>query len=131
MGASIEHFTPRSVVLSTGEEIEVDQVIYGTGFKKSYTIFEEPVRQKLNVQDDGLYLYRNMIPTQVSDLAFVGSEVSTFNNILTHGLQVKWLAGVLQGKVSLPSPGDMEDRVAKEQAWKRSWMPAIKSRAAI
>merc|ERR1712190_675837 len=92
---------------------------------------EPALRERLNRQNDGLYLYRNMFPTQVPDLCFVGSEVSTFNNILTQGLQALWLKQVLTGRVALPSLEAMEQTIAKEQAWKRSWMPKKGDRAAI
>merc|ERR1712110_605356 len=87
--------------------------------------------KRLNRQSDGLYLYRNIFPTQVPDLCFIGAETSTFNNILTQGLQAIWLRQVLTGKVMLPSSTDMEAHIAVEQGWKRSWMPAKGDRAAI
>ena len=37
--------------------------------------------ERLKKQKDGLYLYRNVIPPGVDNLAFVGAEVSTFNNV--------------------------------------------------
>jgi len=64
-------------------------------------------------------------------LAFVGSEVSTFNNILTHGLQAVWLRKLLIGEMRLPKRSVMHQTVEKEQAWKRSWMPASSARASI
>merc|ERR1712136_627037 len=57
--------------------------------------------------------------------------VSTFNNILTHALQAMWLQRVLTGAVTLPSRAHMEQTVEKDQAWKRSRMPATSDRAAI
>merc|ERR1711948_144433 len=62
-------------------------------FTKSYAYLEPALRERLNRQSDGLYLYRNMFPPQVPDLCFIGSEVSTFNNILTQGLQALAQAG--------------------------------------
>merc|ERR1712151_921890 len=106
-------------------------VIYGTGFKKSYAIFDEATQAKLAVEKDGLYLYRNMIPPSVSRLAFVGSEVSTFNNILTHGLQALWLRRLLSGGFTLPRNCQMQREIELEQAWKRSWMPPSSARASI
>jgi len=85
----------------------------------------------LNREQDGLYLYRNMFPTKVPDLCFVGSEVSTFNNILTQGLQALWLRHVLTGHISLPSIEGMDLVVDMERSWKRSWMPKKGDRAAI
>merc|ERR1712186_185201 len=92
---------------------------------------EPALLERLNRQSDGLYLYRNMFPTQVPDLCFVGSEVSTFNNILTQGLQALWLRHVLTGQVALPSLEAMEKTIETEQDWKRSWMPKKGDRAAI
>jgi dimethylaniline monooxygenase (N-oxide forming) len=131
MKGSIDHFVKDGVVLADGTHIQADVVIYGTGFGKSYKIFDEATQQKLAVERDGLYLYRNIIPAAVADLAFVGSEVSTFNNILTHGLQALWLQQLLCGKVRLPRRSTMQHNIEKEQAWKRSWMPASSARASI
>merc|ERR1711972_1096648 len=101
------------------------------GFTKSYAYLEPALREQLNREQDGLYLYRNMFPTQVPDLCFVGSEVSTFNNILTQGLQALWLRHVLTGHVALPSVEAMDSVIETERAWKRSWMPKKGDRAAI
>merc|ERR1711971_51379 len=118
-------------VLVDGTMIQADVVIYGTGFRKSYDLFDKVTQDKLAVEKDGLYLFRNMIPPNVSDLAFIGSEVSTFNNILTHGLQAVWLRQVLTREMHLPAAGVMQQIMEKEQAWKRSWMPASSARASI
>merc|ERR1711972_814372 len=101
------------------------------GFTKSYAYLEPALREQLNREQDGLYLYRNMFPTQVADLCFVGSEVSTYNNILTQGLQALWLRHVLTGHVALPSVEAMDSVIETERAWKRSWMPKKGDRAAI
>jgi cation diffusion facilitator CzcD-associated flavoprotein CzcO len=128
---SIDHFVEDGVVLADGTQIPADVVIYGTGFGKSYALFDETTQKKLAAQRDGLYLYRNIIPPAVPDLAFIGCEVSTFNNVLTHGLQAGWLRQVLSGEMRLPKVIVMHQVVEKEQAWKRSWMPAASARASI
>merc|ERR1712151_1025277 len=131
MKGSIKHFIEDGVVLVDGTMIQADVVIYGTGFLKNYDIFDKVTQQKLAVQRDGLYLFRNMVPPGVADLAFIGSEVSTFNNILTHGLQALWLQKMLTGEMQLPKHGQMQRIVEQEQAWKRSWMPPSSARASI
>merc|ERR1712151_214569 len=104
---------------------------FGTGFMKSYAYLEPALQARLNRQKDGLYLYRNIFPTQVRDLCFIGAETSTFNNILTQGLQALWLRRVLSGVVQLPAPDAMEAAVARDRDWKQSWMPKKGDRAAI
>ena len=106
-------------------------VVYGTGFVKSYAYLDAATQAKLQIQRDGLYLYRSMLPVQVPGIAFLGSEVSTFNNILTHGLQAAWLAKVLTGAISLPPPRKLQADVDAEMNWKRTWMPSTSARAAI
>lgn len=128
---SLEKFTENGVILGDGTQLEADIVVFGTGFTKNYGLFDRLVQNKLDIERDGLYLYRNVIPTRLPDIAFVGAEVSTFNNILTHGLQAEWLARVLSGDVHLPSQGAMIQAQEKEQAWKRTWMPGTSARGSI
>jgi len=127
----IARFTPSGVELADGSEMRADIVVFGTGFMKSYAYLEEALQARLNRQRDGLYLYRNIFPTQVRDLCFIGAETSTFNNILTQGLQALWLRRVLSGEVQLPAPDAMEAAVARDKDWKQSWMPKKGDRAAI
>jgi len=132
---AIERYTPTGIELQQQRggraSIDCDLVVYGTGFKKSYDYFEPAVQAALQIQRDGLYLYRSMLPVGVPDLAFLGAEVSTFNNILTHGLQAAWLARVLSGDVALPAAGAMQRSVETEMHWKRTWMPPTSARASI
>jgi len=128
---AIAHFTETGVVLADGSAMEVDMVVFGTGFTKNYAYLDSALRERLGRGSDGLYLYRNMFPTEVADLCFIGAEVSTFNNILTQGLQALWLKNVLTGRISLPPVEAMGQTIATERAWKRSWMPKKGDRAAI
>merc|ERR1712159_531568 len=79
----------------------------------------------------GLYLYRSVLPPSMPSIAFLGSEVSTFNNVLTHGLQAVWLSKLLTGAMALPPPREMQKAVEAEMHWKRTWMPSTSARAAI
>jgi len=129
---AIKAYTPGGVALAHGgASIGCDMVVYGTGFVKSYSYLDADTQAKLQIQRDGLYLYRSMLPVEVPGLAFLGSEVSTFNNILTHGLQAAWLSKVLTGAITLPPPRRLQADVEAEMNWKRTWMPATSARAAI
>jgi len=128
---SIASFTEHGVVLADGSTKETDAVVFGTGFTKSYAYLEPRVREMLGRQSDGLHLYRNIFPMGVRDLCFIGAEVSTFNNILTQGLQALWLGQVLCGQVRLPPAHAMARDIDAAKAWKESWMPKKADRAAI
>jgi len=129
---AIARYTPGGVDLARdGASIAADLVVYGTGFVKSYDYLDADVQAQLQLQRDGLYLYRSVLPVSVPGIAFLGSEVSTFNNVLTHGLQAAWLSKLLTGAMALPPPREMQKAVEAEMHWKRTWMPSTSARAAI
>lgn len=123
--------TSSIAVLKTGKrEIPCDVLILGTGFRKSYDVFEPEVVKALDVQEDGLYLYRHILPPNVPGLAFCGSEVATISNIATHAIQAEWIRAYLTGELrNVPSKEEQLKQIEKTKAWKRSWMPNTPSRA--
>ena len=100
------------------------------GYAKSYDYLDGSARARLDLQKDGLYLYRNMLCPTLPNLAFVGCEVSTYNNILTSGLQAAWLARLLQGRVQLPPVVQMQEDIRQQQKWRRAVMPPQRTRGA-
>ncbi|KAG2496946.1 hypothetical protein HYH03_004952 [Edaphochlamys debaryana] len=126
----INRIVRNGVILQDNSFLPVDLILYCTGYSKSYDFLEGSMRERLGLQKDGLYLYRNCLPHAVPHLAFVGSEVSTFSNIVTHGLQALWLARVLAGDVKLPPPDRMVDDIRAQQRWRREIMPPQRSRGA-
>merc|ERR1719146_266498 len=129
---AIARYTAEGVDLKReGASIAADLVVYGTGFVKSYDYLDADVQAQLQLQRDGLHLYRSLLPVSVSGIAFLGSEVSTFNNVLPHGLQAAWLSKLLTGAMALPPPRQMQAAVEAEMNWKRTWMPSTSARAAI
>ncbi|GFR53165.1 hypothetical protein Agub_g15888, partial [Astrephomene gubernaculifera] len=124
----VAYFTPVSAVLRDGSVLQPDVVLYATGYSNHYTFLPPDLRATLDVQRDGLYLYRHCLAPGLSGLAFVGAEVTTFNNILTAGLQAEWLAAALAGAVHLPPPPAMAADVAAQVAWRRRIMPPHKLR---
>ena len=128
----IESFTKDGVRFN-GEEIAADKVIFATGFAKDYAGLLEPdVFERLDVQNDGLYLYKHILPPSVPGLAFVGSESATIFNCTSYGIQAEWLARTLAGETEVDLS---EEAMAREsQAFRdfaRSWMPATASRSGL
>lgn len=118
--------------LQVGEEtMNADVVIFGTGFMKDYSIFPADVQAKLGYADDGLYLWRHTIPPHVPRLAFVGSEVATISNIMTHSVQAAWLGKLWSGEIAPVRTEDMDASVEELRQWKRQWMPATPGRSSL
>eukprot|EP00884_Botryococcus_braunii_P017276 jgi/Botrbrau1/4231/Bobra.0044s0026.2 len=128
----IDRFTKEGVVLRDGRSLEgYDMIVLATGYHNDYSYLPPNVQQKLNVQPDGLYLYRHILPPRVPGLAFVGSECFTMEGILTAGLQSEWLAQYLVGRMEVPAPEEQEVDVEACKEWKRSWMLPSKKRASF
>ncbi len=125
----ISEFTPTGVVLRNGTSRELDAVILATGWESDYSYLAEDVCAALNFADDGLYLYRQMLHPEVSNLAFIG-YASTITSTLTYNLQARWLADLLGGHHTLPSTQAMHENMAAQKIWKRRAVPYSRGRAA-
>lgn len=90
-----------------------------------------------------------IIKCRAPDLAFIGSNVSTISNTLTHSLQVclllhclkhidqllllaqaVWLVELLKGTHRLPSDEEMLQNIQEMRAWKQAAMVASSNRGA-
>jgi dimethylaniline monooxygenase (N-oxide forming) len=117
----------------TESVLEADMVVSATGFNQDHSIFHAETRQKLDLQSDGMYLYRYIVPENVPNLAFIG-HVGALSNISSYGLQAEWLARNLTGglvsggTLSETAPRSMKDEIEARKSWARSWMPASKNR---
>jgi dimethylaniline monooxygenase (N-oxide forming) len=124
----IEHFTPDGVVLKDGTELTVDCVVLATGWKNDFGYLSDDARAALGTDDDGFYLYRHMLHPDLPNLAFVG-RATAVSNILTHSLQARWLAELIEGRVRLPDRSAMLSEIEDIKSWKRSWMPFSPARS--
>uniref|UniRef100_A0A7S0BU43 Uncharacterized protein n=1 Tax=Rhodosorus marinus TaxID=101924 RepID=A0A7S0BU43_9RHOD len=120
---TIEYVTANSVVLANGRTVEADVIVLATGWKYDFPIFEKDTVERLRPEQDGLYMYKNMIPVNVERLAFIGSNTSTYTNPFTASVQSIWLAQLIAGDRTLPSLSDMEDEVSRMKEFKRKYYP--------
>ena len=71
----IHSFTQTGLFLQDGSFERADVVLYCTGYTKTYEYLPGDLRAKLDIQKDGIYLYRNILPPSIPNLAFIGAEV--------------------------------------------------------
>jgi len=121
------------VELKSGEKLQADVIICATGFRKTYKYLPKEAQSMLDIQSDGLWLYRHMIPPSVRSLslAFCGSEIATITNIMTHAIHAEYICRMLSNRLTLPSEADMVAEAERMKAWKRSWMPETSARASL
>jgi dimethylaniline monooxygenase (N-oxide forming) len=126
---SIDKFEATGVRLTNGESLDVDTVIFATGWHSDFGFIAADVWEQLNAGDDGFYLYRHIYNPQLPGLYFIG-RASSISSILTYSLQALWLADVVCGRVSLPSQAEMNANIEQMKTWKQSWMPFSSARSA-
>jgi cation diffusion facilitator CzcD-associated flavoprotein CzcO len=117
----IKEMKTDSLVLEDGKEIPCDVLVAATGYKPVRSFLPKEITAAK--EEDGLWLYRNMILPGSPRLVFLNCEATTFTNITTASLQARWLAELLAGRHKLPSPAEQKADIAKTQEWKRRTMP--------
>ena len=128
--ASITRFTETGVQLSNGNEVTCDLVVLATGWRSDYGFLADQIQQRIGFNDDGYYLYRQMLHPGLPNLAFIGSNAATYINILTHNLQARWLTELIRGTHKLPEDIKMLDEIEETKQWKREIIPPSRARSA-
>lgn len=130
--ATVERLEPGTAILSNGDEEEVDLVVMATGWKLGFDTFLDKgtTLDDLDLEEDGLWLYRNVLPPKVKGIAFVGSNTLTFMNIYTSYVQAYWLASLLAKDRPWPSQTHMKQTVKRDKAFRRKHFPNHVLRAA-
>lgn len=82
---------------------EEETAVFTPGFTNSYGFFDEATKKALEKTKGSSYLYRQIIPPRVTNLAFIGFIMSPCNTVLTQAMQSLWLEKVLSEEMGLPS----------------------------
>lgn len=116
----IKSYFENGIQLSNGEKLIVDLVVYGTGFKQTLKFLSEEMIKKITDEKGDYLLYRNILPIDVSHLAFVGYNSSFYCN-LSSEMGALWLAEYLNNKIELPSKEEMKLQVTEHLNWRRQF----------
>jgi len=79
----------------TPEAINFDSDI---NINRSNDFFDEATQKALKSKKGDVTLYRQIIPPNVSNLAFVGFMMSSYNTVLTQAIQSLWLEKLITGE---------------------------------
>uniref|UniRef100_A0A7S2ZUP5 Flavin-containing monooxygenase n=1 Tax=Rhodosorus marinus TaxID=101924 RepID=A0A7S2ZUP5_9RHOD len=125
----IDEIKEKSVVLSSGEEVEADLIVLATGWDKTIELFNEEILNRLEVEEDGIWMYKNILPPGIDRMAFIGSNAFTAINPMTHVVQAKWLAAILTNEMPTPSRKEMEQDIWDMKQSRRAITPMNTMRA--
>jgi hypothetical protein len=129
--AQVVRLEPGKAFFNTGDSADIDMIVFGTGWKLDYSFLDkDTVRSKLDLGEDGLWLYRNMLAPGVPGLAFIMANCLTFMNMYTAHVQAHWLLGLFTGEREYPSDETMLASIATEKAFKRGRYPSCSIRGA-
>jgi cation diffusion facilitator CzcD-associated flavoprotein CzcO len=109
---SIREWRGDHVLFDDGSQEQIDVVIYATGYNISVPFLDPHI---LNTENNQVRLYRLVVHPDYPGLYFIGL-VQPWGSIMRLAEeQGRWVADLLQGKCSLPTPEVMKADIESEQ----------------
>ena len=118
---NIERFTGgRTVRFADGSEEEIDLVVYCTGYRITFPFFDEEL---ISARDNRLPLYRRVVSVDRPGLYFIGLIQPLGAIMPLAEAQAEWIADLLGGRGTLPSPAKMREEIeAEEKAMRKRYV---------
>jgi cation diffusion facilitator CzcD-associated flavoprotein CzcO len=113
----IESCAGKEITLTSGEKIEVDVLIFGTGFRQAIPFLPEPYQKAMTDEQGNYILYRNILPPALPRLAFIGYTASLYSN-LTSEFSALWLAEYLKGNIRKPADAEIIRENREFHTWR-------------
>jgi dimethylaniline monooxygenase (N-oxide forming) len=113
---TIRRFAAGRVELSTGETVDADVVVFGTGFRQQAGFLPAEARSRIQDVHGTFHLFRNLVHPDVPRLGFVGYNSSLYSQ-LTSEIGARWLAEHSAGRLALPPREAMLREVRDRWEW--------------
>jgi len=113
MKPGIERFEGRTVHFEDGSSIEVDMVVYATGYRVSLPFFDPEIYEPAG---NRMPLYERVLTPELPGLFFIGFVQTIGSNIPLMELQAEWTADLVTGASVLPPEQEMRDWITADQA---------------
>lgn len=106
---TIEQFAETGIRLNNGKTLELDAVIFCTGYRNIFPFLAD--RIYVGRRPNSLHLYRLIVPPQHRNIFFLGRIDLAGPIHAAVELQARWAVGVLSGRITLPSDTQMEHSI--------------------
>jgi thioredoxin reductase len=110
---NIDRFEGSKVFFTDGTACEADVVVYCTGYKVTFPFLDETV---IGAEDNHVDLYRRVVSPDHPGLYFVGLIQPLGAVMPLAEQQSHWVAELVNGEVTLPSPDEMRAQIAAYDA---------------
>jgi cation diffusion facilitator CzcD-associated flavoprotein CzcO len=120
----------KKVYLEDKTEVEVDIVVFCTGYSQDHQFMPEDILKLKAKSGDKLWLYRYMLHPNLKDMGFV-CQADPFNSILCSELTARWLRALIEGKTPYPSQKEMWARLELDKKEAELIDPEFQSPLAI
>ena len=109
----ISRFTENSMILTDGREVEIDAVIFCTGYTREFPFLDESCH--VQVKEKRITpMYKGVVHTEFPTILFF-LGLKEFNNYTgTVSVQARFVASLIQGNGSLPSEDEMNAEIEQE-----------------
>ncbi|OYO25044.1 monooxygenase [Enemella dayhoffiae] len=105
-----------AAVLSTGETVDAEVIVCATGFRQEVPFLSAELQDRITDERGNFELYRQILPHEVSGLAFCGYNSSFFSPLSAEAAAI-WIGAYLMGELNLPSVADRRRLVAERLRW--------------
>ena len=108
---NIERLEGSSVRFVDGSSEDIDVIVYCTGYKITFPFFDDDL---VRVEDNRIPLYRRVVSPEHEGLYFIGLVQPLGAIMPIAEAQSEWVADLLEGRATLPSPERMWRVIERE-----------------
>jgi dimethylaniline monooxygenase (N-oxide forming) len=117
---SITQFIEKGVELASGEKLNADVIVLGTGFLQALPFLEDKYRCQCLDEEGYFHLYRNLIHPNIPNLAFVGYNTGLSAN-LTSDIGALWLVELVKGNICLSTKEKLITEMEADLEWRKNY----------
>ncbi|MDR6286805.1 acetylornithine/succinyldiaminopimelate/putrescine aminotransferase/pimeloyl-ACP methyl ester carboxylesterase/acyl carrier protein [Methylopila jiangsuensis] len=122
----VDRVEGRTVHLAGGDRIEVDAIIYSTGYRTSFPFLDDGV---IDASDNTIQLYKRIFHPGIDNIVFIGLfQAITWGFLDIMERQSQLAAQYFSGEYALPSAErQMEDIAAERKRIEREYVPTLRN----
>lgn len=116
---TVSRYERDGIVLSSGEKLYAEALVFADASALPAPFLSRSLLDGLYQQSDGLYNYRKILPPKIHHMAFIGTEIDTYDATLVSFVQSVWLASYILHKQPKKTKPEMVQEIKQERMWRK------------